>query len=277
MKGSIDLDKGHCHLELLPRPPETVDLLLQGSTGGGEGDDHRVEVTRRTDEFSMVLCFSSADSLSDWMKSIFDVQQRKATFSRLGHGRGGAGDHDGNRRGNDGCDEPSLRGSLLGGRYTNSGGMGIAGNARGRSRGRGGRRRGRRRGTLDSSPPPPRPPRRPHREGRGVPSSWADAADEDGGSTIIRDRRGEGGPREEGRGERSPPAEDPLRPSSSPSSSSSVWLGKASERLAGLPRGGRAAGGDGGIHGGGSGGGSNLDEYGAFTTARASIYEGWTR
>lgn len=64
-----------------------------------------------------------------------------------------------------------------------------------------------------------------------------------------------------------------------------MWLGKASERLDGLPRGGRAAGNrnrsSGGEHasdGGGDGGdGSNLDEYGAFTTAQASIYEGWTR
>lgn len=61
----------------------------------------------------------------------------------------------------------------------------------------------------------------------------------------------------------------------STSSSASVLLGKASERLAGLPRGGRASGNRNGSKGGTANG--NADEYGAFTTAQASIYEGWTR
>lgn len=65
--------------------------------------------------------------------------------------------------------------------------------------------------------------------------------------------------------------DDPLTPATA-----TVSLGKATERLAGLPRGGRAAAGGGdGTSGGGSS--SSLDEYGAFTTAHASIYEGWTR
>lgn len=295
MKGSIDMDKTHCHIELLPRPPESVDTILQvggGSGSSSEGDEHRVEVTRRTDEFSMVLCFSSATSLSDWMKSVFDVQQRKATFSPLRHGTGGGGGGDGISSGggessSDGSDSASdLPGSLpRAPTYINSRGnnsSGIASSGRGREGGgggggggigsgnrqgrrRGGRRRGRRRGTLAS--PPPRPPREGGGGGlRGVPSSWADDID------IRAHERGRG---RTGETEDAPPLRLRPRHMSTPTSSA-VRLGKASERLADLPRGGRAAGNN-ASSSSSSVSGCSLDEYGAFTTAQASIYEGWTR
>lgn len=281
MKGSIDLDKARCHLELLPSPPESADIMLQGSatssSPGGEGDEHRVEISSRTDDnsgrsnsnnddnndSSMILCFSSADSLSEWMKSIFDVQRRKATFSPLRHGTDGGNKDD---LENDDDDDSGLpRRSLpRRGRYdtTNSSS----------SRGR--------RGTLDSPPPRSPPPHRGGEGGRGagsgVPSSWTDGiANDEGGGGIRRDRSPP--PHEESPLEsQSLPSSSSRRPhAASTSSSASVLLGKASERLAGLPRGGRAAGNRNGSNGGAANG--KADEYGAFTTAQASIYEGWTR
>lgn len=279
MKGSIDLDKARCHLELLPRPPESTDIMLQGSNStnnntSGEDDEHRVEISSRTnaninsndddDSLSMILCFSSANSLSDWMKSIFDVQQRKATFSPLRHGTDGVTKEDIENDEN-GQDDSGLPRSLpRRGRYdassNNSEGGGTAGTFL-RAR----------RGTLDS-PPPRRGGGGGRGAGRGVPSSWADgiATEQETGREGIRRYRSRSP---------TPPLESlPSSPSRGPhaastSSSASVLLGKASERLAGLPRGGRAAG-NRNDSGGGNG---NADEYGAFTTAQASIYEGWTR
>lgn len=286
MKGSIDLDKARCHLELLPRPPESVDIMLQGSSNSsssGETDEHRVEISSRTtdnnhnnnnnhendnDDSSMVLCFSSATSLSDWMKSIFDVQQRKATFSPLRHGTGGDG---GNKEDIEHGDHDDDVDSGLPGflprrsRYDsrNVGGGGIAGTSV-RAR----------RGTLDSPPPRPSPSHGGGEGDRGVPSSWTDGiATEECGRGIRRDRSPS--PPEDPSEESLPSSSRRPRPhATSTSSAASVLLGKASERLAGLPRGGRAAGNRNGSGGGGNG---NADEYGAFTTAQASIYEGWTR
>lgn len=256
MRGSIDLDKVHCHLELLPRPADRADGRASNNSSSTEegADDHRVEITRKTDDSSMVLCFSTALALQDWMKSIFDVQQRKATFSPLRHsasvGAGGAAKDD-NDESDDWSDvslsrysrgiEERRRSQQYHRRAASansvfahpwsSTSMLLLNNIQRRNRRR--RRRGRSRGTLDSPPPRSR--------GRDVPLSWADGI-EDGD-------------------ERSAPLP--------PAAAGAVSLGKASERLAGLPRGGRAAGGD-GIN-------SSLDEYGAFTTVHASIYEGWTR
>lgn len=269
-------------------------MMLQGnsSSSNAEGDEHRVEISSRThdndnhngsddssDSSSMILCFSSATSLSDWMKSIFDVQQRKATFSPLRHGTDG-GTKDDIENDDDDDDDSGLPRSLpRRGRYdtntnTTSGGR-IAGTSSLRAR----------RGTLDS--PPPRSPRPPHRGGEGgrgagsgVPSSWADGiATEEGGRGIRRGRSPPPSPSPEETPLESLSSSSSRRPhAASTSSTASVLLGKASERLAGLPRGGRAAGNrNGSSRGGSDSNRGNADEYGAFTTAQASIYEGWTR
>lgn len=282
MRGSIDLDKAHCHLELLPRPPDRVDggsssnSSSSSSTFGGVGqaeegaDHHRVEITRKPDDSSMVLCFSSASVLQDWMKSIFDVQQRKATFSPLryrpsvGAGGGGGGGVDDNDESDGWVDVDLVRyvravdrrreessrshqnhrraasaNSVFGHPWPSTS-MPLLNNIQRRNRRN--RRHGRSRGTLDSPPPRSR--------GRDVPLSWAEGI-EDG---------------EEGS---SPPSSSSSSAPLPQVASGAVSLGKASERLAGLPRGGRAAGAD--------GANSSIDEYGAFTTVHASVYEGWTR
>lgn len=304
MKGSIDLDKALCHLELLPRPVDKIDVWQHGSSGSSfgvrgealsddddEGQGHRVKITRKADGSSMVLCFSGSTSLQDWMKSIFDIQQRKATFSPLKHTRDGDG-HLADQGDDDDSDEwedvglPGSPRAPVGSRRSvrreararrrsadgatdrdvthlgplSSGtrvGVGIAAQRRRRRR-----RRGRRRGSLDSpSNMSFSSPSTTSSRSRGgmVPSSWADGS---------RDGVPEGD-----ENIRLPPP-----PSSIGSSSTAaVFLGKASERLAGLPRGGRAAGSPEGSGANSAGSSSCLDEYGAFTTAHASIYEGWTR
>lgn len=306
MRGSIDLDKTHCQLELLPRPPDRGTIISVSGVATAPDDTngeehHRLEVIRKSDGWSMVLCFTSASQLQSWMKSIFDVQQRKATFSPLRHGSSGSGSpgpsliavsgatkeqdyisidnifssssggntglnsNEARRRnyrnfaadeGEDAYDRGCVRigtsssahiGSIgshtsrrasdtisrpdRGNRGNNTGSDLGGVNQHYRRGGVGGRRRrgGRRSRGTLYSPP----------EGlssRGsVPLSWADS------KQSGEDR----------------------------SSQMAARVGKASERLAGLPRGGRAPCGD--------GMNSSLDEYGAFTTAHASIYEGWTQ
>lgn len=265
MRGSIDLDKSYCDLELLPKAtdsPDTTGVSVANfaTEGDGAAEEHRVEVTRKTDGTSLVLCFDTAVSLQDWMKSIFDVQRRKATFSRLRHADdrshsisisissgknddpddwdqdpqsqrrhsmvldGGGRRSHGRRRSTGAARFDNILGSLLPYRTVDSEG-----------RRRNTRRRARRagRGSLESPPVSPSSPSR----GR-VPSSWAEGIES---------------------------------PDVSPRPTVTVGLGKASERLAHLPRGGRAPG------DGMNGGSLGLDVYGAFTTAHSSIYEGWTR
>lgn len=260
MRGSIDLDKSYCDLELLPKATDSPDttgasVASFATEGDGAAEEHRVEVTRKTDGTSLVLCFDTAVSLQDWMKSIFDVQRRKATFSRLRHaddrshsisisissGKNDDSDdwdqdpqsqrrhsmvldggerHSHSRRRSTGAARfDNILGSLLPYRT-------VDGERRRRNTRPG-------RGSLESPPVSPLSPSR----GR-VPSSWA---------------------------------EDIEAPDVSPRPTAKVGLGKASERLAHLPRGGRAPGD--GINSGSLG----LDVYGAFTTAHSSIYEGWTR
>lgn len=331
MRGSIDLDKSHCQLDLLPRPPDrgfaphdggiagTSNIYRNHTSDGavdseGSGEHHRVEVTRKLDNWSIVLCFASASELQSWMKSIFDVQQRKATFSpllrhasagafgsvtgsgsasitKVNYGREFDDDED---EGNDDNGGAGLRSPISsssssrthfrafseslvgrGSRAIASSGndwldvvLGSPGSRRRRnisggtehlvSRANANNRSGLPQLTDEDHQRPPRHRRRRPRRNRGtldphlppesssrggVPSSWADD-----NRNCEDERRG---------GERSR------------SSQLEARLGKASERLVGLPRGGRAAG--------GAGINSSLDEYGAFTTAHSSIYEGWTR
>lgn len=306
MRGSIDLDKSHCQLELLPRPPDRVVIDHNGvpvtvaedvaSSDDPEERHHRVEVIRKTDGWSMVLCFPTAAELQSWMKTIFDVQQRKATFSPLRHAGSGnlsvrdgpdgsGGDHvseSGGRLGEGRRAQASttiagyfmsrdnaLRSSSESGNRHRSGRRGFrrsnttstaelgvdAGDAGGEGwvrvsavesgRRRGGRRHGsrrqhRQRGTLFSS-------------SQGLSSSMpGDEEDVDGGSSA-----GIGGV----------PLSwaDSKQSCEDRSSQMAARLGKAAERLAALPRGGRAPGSGEGIN-------SSLDEYGAFTTAHARYF-----
>ncbi|CAM9381592.1 unnamed protein product, partial [Discosporangium mesarthrocarpum] len=70
MRGSLALDKEACHLELLPQP--------------ADGDEEQLlEIRRTADDWSMVLSFTSALELQVWMKTIFDIQQRAATFTQV--------------------------------------------------------------------------------------------------------------------------------------------------------------------------------------------------
>ena len=264
MRGSIDLDKSHCDLELLPRVADNSGPFA--TENDDDSEEHRVEITRKADGTSMVLCFDTAVSLQDWMKSIFDVQQRKATFSRLRHAddssrsRSSSNSNSGRNRAKEDDwgwvdvtsfqtpqPQPQPRLSVDNRRSADdanhleslSSPGPTGGGRRRRQRQRGRRRRGQRagRGSLDS------PPRSPSSSSRGrVPSCWAVGI------------------------ESSDPSQEPPP---------GIGLGKASERLAYLPRGGRAASGD--EIDGGSRASLGLDEYGAFTTAHASIYEGWTR
>lgn len=303
MRGSIDLDKSHCQLELLPRPPDRVVINHNGvpttviedvaSSDDAEERHHRVEVIRKADGWSMVLCFPTAAELQSWMKTIFDVQQRKATFSPLRHAGSGNLSVRG-EPGGSGSDRVSDSGGQLGEGRRAPAQTAMTGyfiprdNTLRSSSGSGNRHRSGRRGLRRSNP-------------SSAPAELGVDADDAGSEGWFRVSAVESGRRRVGRrhgGRRqnqqrgtlyspsqglssSMPGEEdvdgggnagiggvPLSWADSKqscedrSSQMAARLGKAAERLAALPRGGRAPGSGEGIN-------SSLDEYGAFTTAHA--------
>lgn len=336
MRGSIDLDKTLCLLKLLPRPPDRVVVADDGMTSvvvedvvDVEERHHRVEVIRKSDGWSMIMCFRTANELQSWMKSIFDVQQRKSTFSPLLHGNsdtsssttdddgigggGGCGILLPRRRREASMDDSISQGSnnlrssssTRSGRNSNSSSS-VVGAPRSRSISG---RRVFRNGNSNTNSNRNRSSNLAlsadlgGRGEHGNDNDWVHIGthgggggdSQQGGSRRGGRRRPGGGDGGSGRRQqqhRSTLYSPPQRLSSSSdsgdggcvplswadskqscedrSSKMSARLAKASEKLAALPRGGRAPDCREGIN-------SSLDEYGAFTTAHASIYEGWTR